>query len=802
MKKNAFLQGIILVLCLLIPCSSYAVLKEADLDQTLKILRSELTKNYIETQHASDLAKMQSEEARGKLLQIMKQSGQNALMLYSQQYDYVFNLTYACNEATKLWENFNKDSRPFDKMIDNFESDIVRYDSLVDGLSRVPKFILSEESQRNRSVCLTLATAIKRDIQTTLDTYKDDIERSRRVRDNLKSQYEYAQERYKSLQTSIFVNGDQDYFSIVNDLPEQIKMVNNELKTKYWEGNEKGLKSQWGLNIIIWLFIFIAFYVIVAIILNLFLIRLLLPILAKRHWLPKRFSSEGFLKRRPYIIATTTVLTFGIILAIVSASISQNLVIMATSLLTNYAWLLFVVCISLLIRLKPNQLKHGLSVYMPVMTLGFIVFLFRIILVPNVLVNLIFPPILIIIAIWHLLTMRSLKDGLEKEDRIYSWITCLVLIFCVCSSWVGYTLLSVQVLIWWFMELTCLLTITFIYQLVKTWKVNNLKPDAPFSKRWLPDLFTNVIMPVAVVASVMLSIYSAAELFELTSLCWDIFNKDFVNAPNFKLSLMRVSVVIALYYVFKYIQYASKECMNLYFSQKENKKKNEANKAVMYSNAMNIIVWGIYILITMYTLGVGNTWLVVVSGGLATGVGFASKDILENIYYGISLMTGRIHIGDMIEIDGIRGVVNDMNYTSTMVEALDGSVIAFQNSQLFTKNYKNLTRNHGWELLGVPVGVAYGTNVHEAKDIITDAVMELVAKLKGEGKNWIDKSRGVVVLFLNFGNSSVDLKACCWVKVDKSIIVTGLLREAIYDALNAHNIEIPFPQTDVHIKKD
>lgn len=123
-----------------------------------------------------------------------------------------------------------------------------------------------------------------------------------------------------------------------------------------------------------------------------------------------------------------------------------------------------------------------------------------------------------------------------------------------------------------------------------------------------------------------------------------------------------------------------------------------------------------------------NTWLVVISGGLSTGVGFASKDILENIYYGISLMTGRVKVGDYIECDGTRGRVSSISYTSTMLDTIDGSVIAFQNSQLFTKNYKNLTRNHGYELAIIPVGIAYGSNIKEVKEMLIDAINQLIMR--------------------------------------------------------------------------
>ena len=118
----------------------------------------------------------------------------------------------------------------------------------------------------------------------------------------------------------------------------------------------------------------------------------------------------------------------------------------------------------------------------------------------------------------------------------------------------------------------------------------------------------------------------------------------------------------------------------------------------MAKNVVQVAVWGTWLIISLAMFHIDNTWLVVVSGGFSTGVGFAMKDILENIYYGISLMAGRVKIGDYIVCEGTRGRVSSINYTSTIVEATDGSIIAFQNSQLFTKSYKNMTKNHGYEL--------------------------------------------------------------------------------------------------------
>ena len=186
----------------------------------------------------------------------------------------------------------------------------------------------------------------------------------------------------------------------------------------------------------------------------------------------------------------------------------------------------------------------------------------------------------------------------------------------------------------------------------------------------------------------------------------------------------------------------------------------------------------------------------VVSGGLSTGVGFASKDILENIYYGLSLMAGRISVGDWIICDGIRGRVSSINYTSTMLETVDGSVIAFQNSQLFTKNYKNLTRNHGYELRLLDVGIAYGSDVEETRRLLVEEISKLdfVSQVKH-----IEQSKKVRVMLHSFGDNSVNLKVLVWVPVLTQFANDCEILECVYNTLNKHHIEIPFPQRDLHI---
>ena len=130
---------------------------------------------------------------------------------------------------------------------------------------------------------------------------------------------------------------------------------------------------------------------------------------------------------------------------------------------------------------------------------------------------------------------------------------------------------------------------------------------------------------------------------------------------------------------------------------------------------------------------------------------------------------------------------------------LDGSVIAFQNATLFTKNFKNLTRNHGYVLVKVPVGVAYGSNVDKVRKMLVNDLQSLIVKNKA-GKYVVDTKQGFSVVFNDFGDSSVDLFIVFWVLVEEKPAVIAKVKEVVYNTLNKNNIEIPFPQRDVYVR--
>ena len=765
---------------------SNAVLKEANLDTTLYMLRTELTNYHIDLEKQNQAAKAQQLAVIQELISIVKQADQNSIMLYSQRNGYIFDMTYACHEATEQFKKFKSKAVPFRQMIKKNNVEVARFDSLINYLYGMNTMFLSEEAQVNRNVDLTLAVNIRRQLvekQKQLQAYVQAYDRTDR---KLQALNDYANRRYEDIQNSIFNNGGDNYLRILRNFSMNYKEAKTSVTEKYKP--VPGMMSQWDVRIIFILFGIIIFWGLISIFLNLFTIRIVITQLMKHGMFESR--KESFMAKRPCLIMAMTVVTFAVILGIVRMAVTQNFVIMASQLLVEYSWLVGVILVSILLRVDNDKIKNTFRIYSPLMLVGFIVIVFRIILIPNDLVNLIFPPVLLLCALWQWNVIGRKHNQVLRTDKTYAFISLAVFGASTIFAWTGFTLLAVQLIIWWTMQLTCVLTITCCEGWLSVYAKRKKLADRAITDRWLYRFIYKVLLPISGILSFIISIYWAADVFNMSDTTWEIFNKDYIKTSNFTASLFSISEVVCLYFLFNYINITSVDFMRHHFEKAD--PASAASKIVMFKNVMQVIIWGIWLMIALNVFQVGKSWLLAIFAGLSTGLGFASKDILENIYYGISLMMGRVKVGDYIICDGTRGKVSSISYTSTMLEATDGSVIAFQNSQLFSKNYKNMTKNHGYELDILEVGIAYGSNVKEVKQILIDALMKL---------DCIYQDKGVKVLLKSFDDSCITLRIVVWVNVLTQAIDDATIMECIYDTLNDHNIEIPFPQREITIKQ-
>ena len=807
---------IIILLLLLAVLPSGAVLKERNLAGTLAMLRIELTEYRQKLEDENGAQKEQNTQVMSQLLATMNKSQQNAIMLYSQKNGYVFDLTYACHEATEQYKTFKNTVGPFRSYVENADVEIARFDSLISDLSTMYTSSLSENAKVDRNVCLTLAIYIRRTLNENRVQNQQYINIYNVTEQRLKNLNDYANKRYREIQNSIFTNSGENIVTLVENLRTALKETTQTVVEKYKPTTK--YKSDWDSRIILMLLAIIAFYGVLAAAVGYAVVGFVVTRLVRRNkadfvlrWLgggkEGDEAKESFRSKRMCIILAATVIIFAATLGVVRVSIAQNFLIMASGLLVEYAWLMGVILLSLLIRLDGVQIRHGLRIYAPIMAICFLVITFRVVLIPNILTSIILPFVLLGSTVWQWAALKRNKAVLPSSDVFYAWVSLVIFLASDVASLIGYTLLAVEMLIWWTMQLTCILTITCFSNLLKRYGNHPSRrffdDSTPVSRTWFFRFIYAAVAPILATLSVLLSIYWAADVFNLSDTSWELFNRRLIDTTKISFSIMGAVRATILFFIASYVNKVSLHVLYYHLSNRETAKAREekrkpstqvvTSRIAMWRNFIQVVIWGAWLLITMVIFNIDNSWIVAISAGLSTGIGFAMKDILENLYYGISLMAGRIKVGDYISIEGTKGTVKTISYTSTTIEALDGSVIAFQNSQLFSKNYKNLTRNHGNVLSIIPIGVAYGTNVPQVKQTITEAVEPL---------NKPGYIKFIKVVLAGFGDNSVDFKILAWVDSRKQTYAESDIMEAVYDAFNARNIEIPFPQRDIHIVSD
>ena len=599
-----------------------------------------------------------------------------------------------------------------------------------------------------------------------------------------------------------------------------------EAKDKYdtsFSGYSSPVRSEWRGPIVTGFILYVLGYLILASLLSMLVVLILTSFI-------KAFRTPVFKQRRLCVTLLIGAVIFTLTVIIGGNFVQQNFFREAGKLLLVFAAMLTVILASLLIHLEPGQINGGLNLYMPVILLGLVVLTFRIILIPNRLVTLLLTPTLLIFTVWQAVLVARQRKNVKTADVAYSSTTLFIMTVALIMAFTGFVLLSIAFVIWWLFQLTALHAVTAIHDLCDRYETRyfyrhhneegrhftkkELRSGENIKKTWLFDFVRIVLVPVISILSIPFCIYMAAAVFDLTSIINNAFTAIFYSVPDskgnimLKLSVDRIIIVTCLYFVFKYLAYLIRAFYKIFKINAEKKARkveyirdNEVN-LTLANNVIGFIVWGVYAVIFVLVFKIPLGSISVIFAGLAAGLGLALKDILNNFIYGIQLMGGRVRVGDTIECDGIRGKVDRISYQSTVIAAEDGSLISFTNTTLFNKNFKNLTRNTPYELIGVVVGVAYGTDIEKAKAVLLGALEPLKSRKDKYGRMLIDPKYGIKVALSTLGESSVDLKAKMFVLVEDKYATVSDVYERMYEALGAAGINIPFPQRDLHLIKE
>ncbi len=263
-----------------------------------------------------------------------------------------------------------------------------------------------------------------------------------------------------------------------------------------------------------------------------------------------------------------------------------------------------------------------------------------------------------------------------------------------------------------------------------------------------------------------------------------------LTGKGFSLKLASLILLAALFYITRAcsaIVHSALNRMSLYWPR------GQRGAVLSLQTTASYILWGLYALITLHTLGVSLTSLTVIAGGLSVGLGFGMQTIFNNFISGLILLFGRsIQQGDIIQVGNLWCTVKSVTTRTTIVETFDNATIMIPNSDLVTTQVVNWTKNNATIRRDVLVGVAYGSD--------TRKVEKTLLALAQKHPNVLAKPEPRVV-FSNFGASSLDFILRIWIDdIDNVLTTESSLRFDIDQAFKTENIEIAFPQMDLHVR--
>lgn len=214
----------------------------------------------------------------------------------------------------------------------------------------------------------------------------------------------------------------------------------------------------------------------------------------------------------------------------------------------------------------------------------------------------------------------------------------------------------------------------------------------------------------------------------------------------------------------------------------------------LMSNVVRIVFYILAFVVGLDIAGVDLTALTVFGGALGIGLGFGLQKIASNFVSGLILLAeNAIEEGDLIELsDGTAGFLRKTSARYILMETFDGKEILVPNEDMITGRVINWTLSNNKGRIQIDVGVAYGSDLHKARELMLEAARNHPMT--------IDEPKPMCVL-RTFGDSSINFMLLFWV----DDVTAGRLEPqsevmfAINDAFKANGITIPFPQRDVHM---
>jgi small-conductance mechanosensitive channel len=298
----------------------------------------------------------------------------------------------------------------------------------------------------------------------------------------------------------------------------------------------------------------------------------------------------------------------------------------------------------------------------------------------------------------------------------------------------------------------------------------------PFQRRLLAPVFVLLITLWLLGTFIDLPTIARIQLFVS-------FNENGVTLGNL------VGVAVVLYFLFTFAWVAQEIILHII----EPRTSIDAGTINAALTVGRYVVLALAALFVFWSIGLDPTSLAVIAGGLSVGIGFGLQSIISNFISGIVLLFEQsLRPGDVVEVGGILGTVEELGIRATTVRTYDNVEMIIPNETFFTSTVTTYTHGSRITRIVLTIGAGYNSDPPQVMEILKEAAQRHGLVLDDPAPD---------VFFENYGDSSIDFHLAIWVAdPTHRKRVPSDLRLMIWKEFQKHGIEIPFPQRDLHLR--
>lgn len=777
-KTVRHLLLIIVILCFsVIPAK--AVLTGKNMEQTLSMLHSELMDFSLSVDSVN--ANFTSERARylRALRSINDEAEQVALMFYSQRDNYVFGQAYSADKASDVVRRFDTMSAPAEAWIVQYENNIKRCQKLLKTLECLDQSTLSPQAKVDAERSKTKL----RNVLVVLNEKRAQIINDRKEYLEVESRMEMLRgdirDSFQSIHTRVFLAHDKSYSQVLANFRQEWSKCKDDIMLVFHPSSYGwNYKKQWARdgNIVLWTMI-------VCFLLSFFVFYFLHVLLTSRGFKPR-----VFLMPRAFAYAFACITTTLVLLMLRCTIIDNPFYQSVISLIVEVEILCIVVFLSVSVRLPKELVYRSMENYLPTLFLTVITLSMRMMLADALVIRMVLVPSIVIGLTLQILFNYINRRVTKRFDRIANEISAIVYIAALVLAWGGRYFFAVQIIIIWTIILTGHIFLSFAFHSIDYYTEIRKNHKSSYAGSYKDLTLRLLVKPCLFMLIFGVCAYECAHIFNITEWLESVVTAFFIDFPGkMRVSLTRLATITMMAMATNYVM---KMIHSMQLSRR-NHSQHHATSIGMMMQMTTIVVWGIFAVLTLFILEVNGMGILAVLSGVMVGVGIALRDTIDSFLCGISMMMGRVKLGDYVMCENVRGRVVDIQYRTTQIETEDGAIVSFFNTAFFGKNYRNLTGKDRYERMLLHFKLQKDADITHLREVF---IQELLDELPEIARHPAPR-----IHFVASERFYMELMAEVWVPVDDYLRVSSAVKELLFLSIRRHGLANMMPDVRTRI---